>query len=87
MASRGTVRLSSKGQIVLPKRYRDKYGLRTGDCLVVDELDDGVLVIERQPRTRIEELTAQLREEVRKRGITRKDLEDAIKETRKRLAG
>jgi len=86
MATRNTVRLSSKGQIVLPKRFRDRYGLNEGDYLVVEELDGGVLVIERQPQTRLQKLTAELRKEVKSRGITRKELEDAIKETRKRLA-
>jgi AbrB family looped-hinge helix DNA binding protein len=80
------VRISSKGQIVLPKGYREKYDLRAGDYLVVEELDDGALVLERPPQTRIEVLTAELRREVKSRGITRRDLEEAIKETRKRLA-
>ena len=86
MKTKKMIRLSSKGQIVLPKRFRDKYGLHGGDYLIMEELDDGVLVIEKQPQTRIEALTAELRKEAKARGITRKDVEDAIEEARKRAS-
>jgi len=82
MKSKSVIRLSSKGQIVFPKKFRDKYGLHGGDYLVLEELDDGIFVIEKQPQTRIEALTAEVRKEAKKRGITRKDIEEAIEEAR-----
>lgn len=39
-----TVRISSKGQITLPKELREKYRLREGDEALVLPAEDGVLI-------------------------------------------
>ena len=39
-----TVRLSSKGQIVIPKEVRDSYHWRTGTELVLVATEDGVML-------------------------------------------
>ncbi|QWK19119.1 MAG: AbrB/MazE/SpoVT family DNA-binding domain-containing protein [Hydrogenobacter thermophilus] len=38
----GIVKLSSKGQIVIPKELRDKLGLKAGDYLLIDLKDNEV---------------------------------------------
>jgi AbrB family looped-hinge helix DNA binding protein len=40
-----TVTLSTKGQLVLPKRVRDALGLKAGDRLRVVVADDGRIVL------------------------------------------
>jgi AbrB family looped-hinge helix DNA binding protein len=44
-----SVKMSSKNQIVVPREARDALGLRSGDRLLVDVRDDGVLEMRRQP--------------------------------------
>ena len=39
-----TTTVSSKGQIVLPKRIRESKNLKTGDDLEVIEQEDGILL-------------------------------------------
>jgi antitoxin PrlF len=75
------IRVSSKGQIVLPKALREKAGIADGDFLYIDEVD-GILFIEKPARSRLSEITEQLRKEASKQKFTRKDLEAAISEAR-----
>jgi AbrB family looped-hinge helix DNA binding protein len=37
-------RLSSKGQVVIPKELRDRFHLREGDELLVEESDDAIIL-------------------------------------------
>jgi AbrB family looped-hinge helix DNA binding protein len=39
-----TNRVGPKGQVVLPKRIRDRLGIKPGDSVVVDERDDEVRI-------------------------------------------
>ncbi len=43
-------RVSSKGQIVIPKEIRDKLGYREGMEVVLRPVDDTKLIIERAPK-------------------------------------
>ncbi|MBI2843090.1 MAG: AbrB/MazE/SpoVT family DNA-binding domain-containing protein [Armatimonadetes bacterium] len=76
------IRVSSKGQIVLPKRYRDKMGIREGDYVSIHELEDGVLLIERAPQSMLDVITTEFRAEAKERGFTREELAQAIKAKR-----
>ncbi len=78
------IRVSSKGQIVLPKKVREKMLVRPGDYLMVEELSDGGVNIRKRPQTWLEMLTKELRDEVEASGFTEKDLEEAIKEVRRK---
>ena len=42
----GTVKLGNRGQIVIPKEARDKYGLQEGSRLVVLGDEDGIALIQ-----------------------------------------
>lgn len=80
---RGEVtRVSSKGQIVLPKQYRDDLNIREGDYISVYEVDDGILLIEKLKQSPLEAIAADLRQEAKRRRFTREELETAIKSRR-----
>ena len=42
----GTVKLGNRGQIVIPKEARDKYGLQEGSRLVVFGDEEGIALIQ-----------------------------------------
>jgi len=46
------VTISSKGQITLPKEFRDKYHLAEGETAVLMDAGDGVLVKHSRPSLR-----------------------------------
>ncbi|MGB9854640.1 MAG: AbrB/MazE/SpoVT family DNA-binding domain-containing protein [Candidatus Bathyarchaeales archaeon] len=48
--SKHKVKVSSKGQIVIPSEIRDKYGYTKGTELIVKPLDENRLLLERVPR-------------------------------------
>ncbi|NLR32618.1 AbrB/MazE/SpoVT family DNA-binding domain-containing protein [Levilactobacillus tujiorum] len=47
--ARETVKVSSKGQVVIPSVFRKKMGISSGDQLGVTLTDDGQLVLEKLP--------------------------------------
>lgn len=53
-----SVRLSTKGQLVLPKEIRDRHGWMAGAELVFEDLGDRVVLrqVEDVPETSLEEL-------------------------------
>lgn len=53
-----TARLSTKGQLVLPKALRERHGWHAGTELEIEDRRDGVLVrsVERLPATRLADL-------------------------------
>lgn len=75
------IRVSSKGQIVLPKSLREKAGIVDGDYIVIEEID-GILLIEKPARSGLSMLTEKLRKSAASRGFKRRDLEEAIADIR-----
>jgi antitoxin PrlF len=75
------IRVSSKGQIVLPKSLRDKAGIADGDYIFIEEVS-GILLIEKPAPSRLSELTERLRKDAADQDFTRQDLENAISEIR-----
>lgn len=53
-----TTRLSTKGQLILPKEVRERHGWEAGTVLEVVERGDAVLIrsVEALPETRLEDL-------------------------------
>lgn len=79
-----TTKLSSRGQVVIPEKLRKELGLQPGDAFAVTRVDDKLLFEKVEPMSaeEFDGLLADIRREARKAGITKKDLEDAIKRAR-----
>ncbi len=77
------VKLSSKGQLTLPKEIREELGLRQGDLLELEKLDQNRYVIAKY--TPLRQLARALEEEARRRGYTEKDLMNAVEHVRQQL--
>jgi antitoxin PrlF len=77
-------RVSSRGQVVLPKRLREKMGVSEGDYIVFRELPDGYVLVGKQPEDPLDAIVSGLRRAARERKFTPEDLEKAIREVRGR---
>ena len=72
-----TATLTSKGQITLPKRIREKLGVKAGDRIAFRERSDGSIVVEGEA-VNLLDLFGILKP--RKRGVTLAAMDDAITE-------
>ena len=61
-----TTKVSSKGQVVLPKIFRDEYGLRPGQRVTIKE-EGGKLIIEK-PNVSIKQLLEDTAKKYGKKG-------------------
>ncbi len=77
-------RISTKGQIVIPRRIRDKFELEEGNVLSVMESDDAIVLrkIESSKVKSWEEATKPFRDASKKSGFTQEDLFKIIAESR-----
>ncbi|MBM3473194.1 MAG: AbrB/MazE/SpoVT family DNA-binding domain-containing protein [Armatimonadetes bacterium] len=85
MVTSRRVRLSSKGQLVIPQEMRETLGLRTGDELILHLLDERLLLFEIPEPSPFEQATERLRRHAQERGITREDVERAVHEVREEM--
>ena len=77
------VKVSSKGQIVIPKDLRKRLGVKTGEKLLVLSRDRDILLRKAQ-ETSIEEIAKKVEEETKENCIdTDKLLDEAIEWARK----
>ena len=74
------VRVSSKGQVVIPKEVRERLGIKEGEYLLL--LQEGDLILMKKLNIDVEEILREGERLARKRGITREDVERAIMEVR-----
>lgn len=83
---RYTSRITSKGQVTIPKAIREQYGLVEGDYLVMEPKGDDLLV--RKGRVASDEdfevLAKRIAERFEGRGISPSEVEDAIRWARRR---
>lgn len=85
MATSRRVRLSSKGQLVIPADLREQLGLQPGDELVLHLLSDRMMLAEVAPPSPFEQVAGRLREEAQAKGITRAQVEQAVAEAREEV--
>jgi AbrB family looped-hinge helix DNA binding protein len=87
MMTRYTTRITSKGQVTIPKAIRDLYGLGEGDYLVLEPRGEDLVVRKGRMVTSDEDfeaLAARVAERFEERGISREDIEDAVRWARKK---
>jgi AbrB family looped-hinge helix DNA binding protein len=74
------VKMSPKGQLVVPKAIREQIGFEPSDRFIAMALEDGVVFkkIEIDVEEEYERLSQQVQERFEREGIDEKDLEDAI---------
>jgi len=80
------VKVSSKGQVVIPALLRKEMGLADGDELYVFGRDDTLVLKKIQKRDlerEFDEVVKSIRMKARKMGITRKDVQRAIQAYRR----
>ena len=78
------VKMSSKGQIVIPKEMRNELSLKEGDQLVA-MCDDNTIVLKLLEKPSYEEFLEsmhQCQKWAKEAGLTQKDLDDVIKQVR-----
>lgn len=42
------VKVSTKGQVVIPKAFRDRFGIKEGKEVVVEAVEEGVLIMRKE---------------------------------------
>ncbi len=87
MTTQYTTRITSKGQVTIPKAIRERYGLEEGDYLVLEPRGEDLIIRKGRMVTSEEDfevLAARVAERFEERGITREDVEDAIRWARER---
>lgn len=75
--------IQERGQVTLPKEFREKYGLKKGDEVVFRETEDGLLIRPREAE--VMKLLDELGEALREKGITLEELMESGREIRSDL--
>jgi len=85
MAAMATTKLSSKGQLVIPRDMRESMHLEPGDLFAIYGRDDELHLrkIKLPGKEEFEAIMEQGREEARRLNITREDVVRAVREYRK----
>ena len=84
MSDVSLTRISSKGQVVIPKAIREVLGITTGEVFAVFGEDDTIVLkrVSIPTEDEFEELLRWGTEYAKRRGITRDDVQKAIDEVR-----
>lgn len=75
-------RISSKGQVTIPKAIRQKLNLSEGDSDAFIEKDNGKVVIVKASILALRELQTEIGQKAEKQGITEKDLQLELEKVR-----
>ena len=76
-------RIGEKGQLTIPKQYRDELGLDAGASVAVLRVGEGLMLIPEQNRFRI--LCESIASVFERRQVTPTDLLDTLPEARQRV--
>ena len=79
-----TTKMSSKGQIVIPKSIRERFNLAEGMQFLVTGKDDVVILkaISEPSFDEFEDLILEARAQAKKVGLKQSDIDDAVKKAR-----
>ena len=72
------VRVSSKGQIVLPKGFREKMGIEEGDYLLVRTVGKGTMIAQTREETPLWKQLEPFRKAAEEQGFTPEELDELI---------
>ena len=78
-----TTRIGEKGQLTVPKEYRDRLGLDPGAPMTVLRVGDGLILI--PERTRFRRLCQSIACLLESRGVTPADLQATLPQARQRI--
>ncbi len=81
------VRMSGKGQLVVPQQVRDSANLSPGETFVAFSVKDGVLFRKVElPKVNadFDSLTKEIEAQFKKNKVTKKDLNEAVKWAKKK---
>ena len=86
MTNIATIKMSSKGQVVIPENIRKKLNLKAGAQFVVIGENDIVILKSISPPSldEFDSLIAKARKQGRKAGIKKSDISDAVSKVRGR---
>ena len=76
-------RIGEKGQLTIPKQYRDELGLGTGAPVAVLRIGEALILVPEQNRFRL--LCESIRTVLERRQLTPADLLDTLPEARERV--
>jgi AbrB family looped-hinge helix DNA binding protein len=82
---RYVVKLSSKGQLVLPKEVREDMEVHPGDILILKKDQSGFWKLEKGEILAFRELSQKLQEEAKKKGYTEEELEKDVEKAREEV--
>lgn len=75
-----TMRLSEKGQLVLPKEFRDEQGLGSGSPISILQIGNSLLLLPEM--SRFNELCDSIENTLSSSGVTREEVLNTLPETR-----
>ena len=78
------VKMSPKGQLVVPQGIREKELFKPGDRFVSMAVKEGVLFKKMDLRQRFDTLAQEIREQFKTGRVTRKDVNEAVRWARKK---
>jgi antitoxin PrlF len=80
-----SARLTSKGQITIPKTVRQSLNLEEGDRIIFIEEEDGKMVVKKGALVVFDEFANAISQEAKEKGITEEEMLGELKKVRKEL--
>lgn len=80
-----SARLTSKGQITIPKTVRQSLNLEEGDRIIFIEEEDGKMVVKKGALVVFDEFANSISQEAKEKGITEDEMMAELKKVRKEL--
>ena len=78
-----STRIGEKGQLTVPKQYRDAMGLKTGTHIAVLRVGDGLILVPEQ--SQFNQLCESINASLEEGGLSEADLQATLPEARRRV--
>ncbi|MBW8348486.1 AbrB/MazE/SpoVT family DNA-binding domain-containing protein [Bacillus sp. IITD106] len=80
-----SARVTSKGQITIPKTVRQALKLEVGDRIIFMEEEDGKMIIKKGALVAFDEFANSISKEAKEKGITENEMMEELNKVRKDL--